>query len=102
PATHTQSGPAGRPYRAAIAGVIVCAMGVAAWLIVRTHAAHTTRATTPVPLVTVVTPKFGEVLASVSLTGLISARNDMPIGTEGDVGRISAVLAEAGDRVRKG
>ena len=37
-----------------------------------------------------------------ALTGLISARNDMPIGNEGDTGRISEVLVEAGDRVRKG
>jgi RND family efflux transporter MFP subunit len=88
--------------RLAIAGGILCAVGVAAWLIIRSHPAASTKTTTPPPLVTVVTPKFGEVSASVSLTGLISARNDMPIGTEGDVGKISAVLVEAGDRVRKG
>ena len=54
------------------------------------------------PLVTVVVPALGAVTSKVSLTGLISARNDMPIGNEGDAGRISEVLVEAGDRVRKG
>ncbi|MDP9065626.1 MAG: efflux RND transporter periplasmic adaptor subunit [Pseudomonadota bacterium] len=54
------------------------------------------------PLVTVVMPARGAVTSTVSLTGLISAVNDMPIGNEGDAGRISEVLVEPGDRVRKG
>jgi RND family efflux transporter MFP subunit len=53
-------------------------------------------------LITVIIPSRGEVTASVSLTGLISARNDMPIGNEGDTGRIAEVLVEQGDRVRQG
>jgi RND family efflux transporter MFP subunit len=54
------------------------------------------------PLVTVVVPALGAVTSKVSLTGLISARNDMPIGNEGDAGRIAEVRVEAGDKVRKG
>src|ERR1700688_2449278 len=54
------------------------------------------------PLVTVITPRQGSVMSTVSLTGQISAQNDMPIGVEGDGGRISAVLVEPGDRVHKG
>ncbi len=54
------------------------------------------------PLVTVVVPALGNVTATVSLTGQISAQNDMPIGVEGDGGRISAVLVEPGDRVHRG
>jgi HlyD family secretion protein len=96
-----QSSPRRWHYRAAIASAIVCVAGVAAWLILRPHPGAAKTAT-PAPLVTVVTPALGEVSATVSLTGLINARNDMPIGTEGDVGRISAVLVEAGDRVHKG
>jgi len=42
------------------------------------------------------------VATTVSLTGQISAQNDMPIGVEGDAGRIAAVLVEPGDRVRRG
>jgi HlyD family secretion protein len=54
------------------------------------------------PLVTVVVPALGNVATTVSLTGLISAQNDMPIGVEGDGGRVSAVLVEPGDRVKRG
>jgi HlyD family secretion protein len=54
------------------------------------------------PLVTVVVPSLGNVATTVSLTGLISAQNDMPIGVEGDGGRVSQVLVEPGDRVKRG
>ncbi len=57
---------------------------------------------TAIPLVTVVVPQVGTVATTVSLTGQISAQNDMPIGVEGDAGRIAAVLVEPGDRVRRG
>jgi len=50
----------------------------------------------------VVVPALGNVTSTVSLTGEISAQNDMPIGVEGDGGRISAVLVEPGDHVRRG
>jgi HlyD family secretion protein len=74
------------------------------WLVSRPHAgaaASNDDATVP-PLVTVTIPSWGDVKSSVSLTGLISARNDMPIGNEGDPGRIAEVLVEAGDHVHKG
>jgi len=54
------------------------------------------------PLVTVVVPSLGNVATTVSLTGLISAQNDMPIGVEGDGGRVSAVMVEPGDHVKRG
>jgi HlyD family secretion protein len=54
------------------------------------------------PLVTVVVPSMGHVATTVSLTGLISAQNDMPIGVEGDGGRVAAVLVEPGDHVKRG
>ena len=79
-------------------------LAVVAWMLVRPHAgdpASDKDAAVP-PLVTVVVPALGAVTSKVSLTGLISARNDMPIGNEGDTGRIAEVLVEAGDRVRKG
>jgi RND family efflux transporter MFP subunit len=38
----------------------------------------------------------------VTFTGTISARYDMPIGIEGDAGRIVAVYVEAGDHVKRG
>jgi RND family efflux transporter MFP subunit len=54
------------------------------------------------PLVTVMKPEFKSVTASVTFTGTISARYDMPIGAEGEGGRVIAVLVEAGDHVKKG
>ena len=54
------------------------------------------------PLVSVLKPEFKAVTANVTFTGTISARYDMPIGTEGEGGRIVAVLVEAGDQVKKG
>ena len=85
-------------------GGSVLVLAAAAWMLLRPHAGATTAdndAAAP-PLVTVVVPALGAVTSKVSLTGLISARNDMPIGNEGDAGRISEVLVEAGDPVRKG
>src|SRR5579872_2673164 len=55
-----------------------------------------------IPLVSVTSPGVSSVTASVTFTGTISARYDMPIGIEGDAGRIVAVYVEAGDHVKKG
>jgi len=54
------------------------------------------------PLVSVGTPGVTSVTSTVSFTGTIAARYDMPIGIEGDAGRIVAVYVEAGDRVKRG
>ena len=54
------------------------------------------------PLVSVITPVPGDIAATVAITGGISARNEMPIGPEGEGGRVAAVYVEAGDKVRKG
>ncbi len=54
------------------------------------------------PLVTVVVPGLTKVETQVSITGVLSARDEMPISVEGEGLRIVAVLAEVGDRVRRG
>ncbi len=79
-------------------------MGLGAWLLVRAHAGAVATANDAVvpPLVSIIVPSIGEVPAAVSLTGQIDARNDVPIGNEGDSARITEVLVEPGDRVRKG
>ena len=84
-----------------IAGVAVLAILVVARLGHSSDDAAAKDQNAP-PLVTVVVPSLGNVTATVSLTGQISAQNDMPIGVEGDGGRISAVLVEPGDHVRRG
>src|SRR5580693_3424154 len=91
--------PAVRRPRWPLAVGAAAALGLILWLVSRPHAgaaANDNDATVP-PLVTVTIPAWGDVKASVSLTGLISARNDMPIGNVGDPGRIAEVLVEAGD-----
>jgi HlyD family secretion protein len=55
-----------------------------------------------IPLVTVIVPGQQAVTTSVSFTGAIAARYDMPIANEGDTGRIVAVYVEAGDHVKRG
>jgi RND family efflux transporter MFP subunit len=55
-----------------------------------------------VPLVSAKVPGLTPVTSTVTFTGAINARYDMPIGTEGETGRIAALYVEAGDHVRKG
>ena len=55
-----------------------------------------------IPLVSVLSSRLTSVTSSVSFTGAIAARYDMPIGVDGDAGRIVAVYVEAGDHVKRG
>jgi HlyD family secretion protein len=89
---------------AGIGVAAILALVAGAWLLGRGHAATAATGKDGVvpPLITVIIPSRGEVNASVSLTGLISARNDMPIGNEGDADRIAEVLVEPGDHVKQG
>jgi HlyD family secretion protein len=57
---------------------------------------------TQAPLVSVMTPGLKTVTSSVTFTGAIAARYDMPIGNDGDTGRIVGVYVEAGDHVKRG
>ncbi|MFO7275943.1 MAG: efflux RND transporter periplasmic adaptor subunit [Pseudomonadota bacterium] len=89
-----------------IAGIVALVVAVAA-VVWATRGSAPAPATavgsqTSVPLVTVVTPGRNAVQSTVTFTGTIHARNDMPIGVEGEGGRIVAVYVEAGDRVRAG
>ena len=54
------------------------------------------------PLVTARVPGQSQIVSSVNFTGGIVARYDMPIGVEGDGGRVSSVLVESGDHVTRG
>jgi RND family efflux transporter MFP subunit len=54
------------------------------------------------PLITIIVPSLQSVTSSVSFTGAIAARYDMPIANEGETGRITGVFVEAGDKVKRG
>ena len=93
-----------RPSRRVLASVaigIVLAVGLG-WRLSHSPDASAGKDIAVPPLVTVVVPTLGNVISTVSLTGQISAQNDMPIGVEGDGGRVAAVLVEPGDHVRRG
>jgi HlyD family secretion protein len=55
-----------------------------------------------IPLVSAAVPGVSPITSTVAFTGTISARYDMPIGTEGETGRVSAIYVEAGDHVKAG
>jgi HlyD family secretion protein len=55
-----------------------------------------------IPLVTATMPGVSPITSTVAFTGTINARYDMPIGTEGETGRVSAIYVEAGDHVKAG
>lgn len=54
------------------------------------------------PRVTVVQPGRSTVSATVTATGTLAARREMPVGVVGEGGSVSAVLVEPGDWVRAG
>jgi RND family efflux transporter MFP subunit len=64
----------------------------------------TTSSTTEgaIPLVSAAMPGVSPIASTVAFTGTINARYDMPIGTEGETGRVSAIYVEAGDHVKAG
>ena len=99
------TGMAGRSKRTlGVVGVIIAlAAATAVWMHYSAPPMATkTLATDPsIPLVSVMSPGVIAVTSNVTFTGAISARYDMPIGIDGDNGRIVAIYVEAGDHVRK-
>ncbi|MEA3133279.1 MAG: HlyD family secretion protein [Gammaproteobacteria bacterium] len=57
---------------------------------------------TAVPAVSVTEVSVSTVPTTIEIIGTIHARYDMPIGVEGDGGRIAAIYVEAGDHVKRG
>jgi HlyD family secretion protein len=55
-----------------------------------------------VPAVSVTEVGVSELPTTVNIVGTIAARYDMPIGVEGDAGRVAAIYVEAGDHVKRG
>jgi HlyD family secretion protein len=89
----------------ATVAAIAVAVGAAIWM------SHASKPAAPnvalanresIPLVSVLSPGNTAVTSAVTFTGAIAARYDMPIGIDGDAGRIVAVNVEAGDHVKRG
>jgi RND family efflux transporter MFP subunit len=64
--------------------------------------ASTTTVEGAIPLVSAAMPGVSPITSTVAFTGTINARYDMPIGTEGETGRVAAIYVEAGDHVKAG
>jgi HlyD family secretion protein len=86
-----------------VVALIAVVVAVALWRFMHPKAAPIALADQQnVPLISVVTPGLRAVTSSVTFTGAIAARYDMPIGNDGETGRIVAVYVEAGDHVERG
>jgi RND family efflux transporter MFP subunit len=55
-----------------------------------------------IPTVSVTEVGISTIPTTIEIIGNIAARYDMPIGVEGDAGRIAAIYVEAGEHVKKG
>jgi HlyD family secretion protein len=86
--------------------LIVCAVAVAAVLALRLTQAlgfkDSNARKHELPTVTVTRVAVSTTPTTISIVGTLAARYDMPIGVEGDGGRVAAIYVEAGDRVKRG
>lgn len=86
-----------------VAIAVVLAVAIALWVSRHSKPALTALADkTTAPLISVMIPSLKSVTSNVTFSGAIAARYDMPIGNDGDTGRVVAVYVEAGDHVRRG
>jgi RND family efflux transporter MFP subunit len=86
-----------------VGGVAILLMAVAAWISMRgAKPGEAAAPTAQVPVVTVVRPGQSMVARTVSATGSLAARIDMPIGVVGEGGMVTRVLVQPGDWVRAG
>jgi len=86
--------------------LVVCAVAIATVLALRLTQALAIKDSNAkrheVPTVTVTRVAVSTTPTIISIVGTIAARYDMPIGVEGDGGRVAAIYVEAGDRVKRG
>lgn len=84
-------------------GVILVLVTAAALIAMRGEKAGDAAApAAQVPVVTVVSPGRSTVARTVSATGSLAARVDMPVGVVGEGGMVTRVLVQPGDWVRAG
>src|SRR3981189_549790 len=87
---------------AAIGAVVVAVAVVFAMRLTQALAVKSVLNKVPVPTVSVTEVGVSTMPTTVSIIGTIAARYDMPIGVEGDAGRVAAIYVEAGDQVKRG
>jgi len=82
--------------------LIAIVVALIAWRVTHALTAKPDAAASAIPTVSVTEVGVSAVPSTVSIIGTIAARYDMPIGVEGDGGRVTAVYVEAGDHVKQG
>lgn len=87
---------------AAVVAIILVAL--ATWMAMRggKDAAAPVDANAQAPVVTVITPGRSAIDRTVTATGSLGARVDMPVGVVGEGGEVRSVLVQPGDWVRAG
>jgi HlyD family secretion protein len=88
-----------------LGGLLVLAAAIAAYFLLGAGAQETTPAAdrdTQLPVVSVTAPGRATVEGTISATGTIGARNEVPIGVVGEGGRVVTVTVDQGMWVRRG
>ena len=94
----------GRSRLIVVGVLIVLALGLTWYFMHRTPAASDGAAAqaSQAQSVSVITPGRTSVNSSITASGTIAARREMPVGVAGEGGRVESVLVDAGDWVRAG
>jgi RND family efflux transporter MFP subunit len=82
--------------------LIAVVLALVAWRVTHALTAKPEAAVAAIPTVSVTEVGVSAVPSTISIIGTIAARYDMPIGVEGDGGRVTAVYVDAGDHVKQG
>lgn len=88
-----------------VIGLLVLAAAIAAYFLLRSGAQETTPAAdreSQLPVVTVTAPGRATVEGTISATGTIGARREIPVGVVGEGGRVVDVTVDQGSWVRQG
>lgn len=90
--------------RVLVIGAIIAILliAVATWLSMRGKGAESLSDAAQAPVVTVIVPGQSAVAQTVSGTGSLAARVEMPVGVVGEGGAVTRVLVQPGDWVRAG
>ena len=88
--------------RIAVIAAVIAFLALLAWRLTQAFGVKNAHTKIPVPTVSVTQVRVSKVPTTVSIIGTIAARYDMPIGVEGDAGRVAAIYVEAGDHVKRG
>ena len=87
----------------AVLAVLVLMIGGSAWyLLTHAKAAPADNADANAQTVTVIVPGKVSVQGSVTASGVLAARRDLPVGIAGEGGKVTQVLVDAGSWVSKG